>query len=143
LSKSTTFQDLVDMTAMVDIVFFLLIFFLVTSAQLLQSVIAVPTPDPDEETAAPTVMQSETDDEFIVVKIDRDDTVYLDDDVIPSQQELIVRLRDLREGGEDVLGIMVLGNEECSHEAVVKAIDAGAEAGMQRIRLGVDNSLDD
>ena len=37
-------QDLIDMTAMVDIVFFLLIFFLVTSLQALESVMNLPPP---------------------------------------------------------------------------------------------------
>ena len=37
-------EDLIDMTAMVDIVFFLLIFFLVTSMQSLESVINLPAP---------------------------------------------------------------------------------------------------
>lgn len=136
-------EDLVDLTSMVDVVFFLLMFFLVTSAQALQAVINVPTPDPEDEKAAPTVVQSESDDEFVVVKIDRDDTIWLDEAVIPSQQELIERLRDVRESGGESLGIMVLGNEECSHEAVVKVVDAGAEAGMTKIRLGIDNSLDE
>ena len=36
-------DDLIDMTAMVDIVFFLLIFFLVTSLQALESVMNLPT----------------------------------------------------------------------------------------------------
>src|SRR5262245_17943939 len=37
-------EDLIDMTAMVDIVFFLLIFFMVTSMQAIESVIGLPTP---------------------------------------------------------------------------------------------------
>ena len=41
-------ENLVDMTAMVDIVFFLLIFFLVTSLQSLESVINLPSPQAQE-----------------------------------------------------------------------------------------------
>ena len=37
-------EDLIDMTAMVDIVFFLLIFFLVTSMQSIEAVINLPAP---------------------------------------------------------------------------------------------------
>ncbi len=44
LPKRPVFEDLVDMTAMVDIVFFLLIFFMVTSMQGLYSAIAIPPP---------------------------------------------------------------------------------------------------
>jgi hypothetical protein len=41
-SKNAHDEDLIDMTAMVDIVFFILIFFLVTSLQALQSVLNMP-----------------------------------------------------------------------------------------------------
>ena len=40
MPKQPVFEDLVDMTAMVDIVFFLLIFFMVTSMQGLYSAIS-------------------------------------------------------------------------------------------------------
>ena len=43
--KKPIFEDLVDMTAMVDIVFFLLIFFMVTSMQGTFSSIRMPAPD--------------------------------------------------------------------------------------------------
>jgi DNA-directed RNA polymerase subunit RPC12/RpoP len=42
LPKRAEHKDLIDMTAMVDIVFFLLIFFLVTSMQSLEAVIELP-----------------------------------------------------------------------------------------------------
>src|SRR5262245_36281408 len=44
-------HDLIDMTAMVDIVFFLLIFFLVTSMQSLEAVINLPMPQAPAQTA--------------------------------------------------------------------------------------------
>ena len=43
MSPSIDHEDLIDMTAMVDIVFFLLIFFLVTSMQSLDSASPLPT----------------------------------------------------------------------------------------------------
>ena len=50
--------DLIDMTAMVDIVFFLLIFFLVTSIQSLEAVMNLPTPQTDAS-AAPAAMPTD------------------------------------------------------------------------------------
>jgi biopolymer transport protein ExbD len=140
--KKTEFHDLIDMTAMVDIVFFLLIFFLVTSMQTNQASIEIPAPDPQQSTAkaTPTIEQFEKDGDFVIVKVDQDDTIWVDDQAVPSQQELIVRLRDMREGGGgDSRGILVLGHEDASHATVVMVLDAGAEAGMQDIRLALDN----
>src|SRR5262245_62038029 len=45
-------EDLIDMTAMVDIVFFLLIFFLVTTLQAALAVMNLPTPQAATGTAA-------------------------------------------------------------------------------------------
>lgn len=139
----TDFHDLIDMTAMVDVVFFLLIFFLVTSLHGMQASIEMPAPDPQQTTAkaSPTVAQFEQDGDFVVVRIDQDDTVWIEDSAVPSQQDLVIRLRDMREGsGGDTRGILVLGHEDASYDAVVTVLDAGAEAGMQDIRIAQDNS---
>ena len=141
-SKKHEVHDLIDMTAMVDVVFFLLIFFLVTSMQELQASIEVPVPDPQQTAAkaTPTIEQFEKDGDFVIVRIDQDDTIWVDDSAVPSPQELIVRLRDMREGSGEARGILVLGNEDASHSTVVQVLDAGAEAGMQDIRMALDNS---
>ena len=47
-AKKMAVEDLVDMTAMVDIVFFVLIFFMVTSMEGVYSSINMPSPDPQK-----------------------------------------------------------------------------------------------
>ena len=68
-------EDLIDMTAMVDIVFFLLIFFLVTSLQALESVMNLPTPQSGEPgvSTGKSVAELENDPNFITVRIEDDD----------------------------------------------------------------------
>ena len=77
------------MTAMVDIVFFLLIFFLVTSMASLESVINLPSPKASSSSAATTQPNDYLNDPtFIVVTIDEDDIVYVDDEEVYGDQNL-------------------------------------------------------
>src|SRR5205807_7255107 len=74
-------EDLIDMTAMVDIVFFLLIFFMVTSLQALEAVMNMPTPQSAEGGAATSrsVADLENDPNYITVRIEDDDSIWVED----------------------------------------------------------------
>ena len=85
-------EDLIDMTAMVDIVFFLLIFFMVTSMQSLEAVIGLPTPQA-QASASSSVAQIANDPNYVTVTIYEDDTVWMDDEQIFGAQDLRTRLR--------------------------------------------------
>ena len=89
-------EDLVDMTAMVDIVFFLLIFFMVTSLQGICASIGMPAPDPQKVSSKGqrTVADFENDADYLIVRIDQDDTVWVEDQEMPSEQDLLVKLRE-------------------------------------------------
>ena len=124
------------MTAMVDIVFFLLIFFMVTSMHSMQSAIALPTPEAEAETGTRRASQS-ADDDPIVVQVDADNTIAIDGDEVPSRQELIARLRAAERDN-----LLVMASGDAAHGTVVTVLDAGSDAGMKQIRLiseGVDN----
>jgi biopolymer transport protein ExbD len=144
LPKRPVFEDLVDMTAMVDIVFFLLIFFMVTSMQGLYSAIAIPPPNPEKSTSKVkrTASDFENDSEYAVVRIDRDNTMWLDGDKVLSEQELRVKLRAARQGVKGAQGmkkLMILGNGDAHTVAVVKVIDAGNDSGMEEVQLALDD----
>ncbi len=128
------------MTPMVDITFLLLIFFMVTAAYSLQRSIEVPPPDRQEDTAqARTLEELEQDDDYVIVEIHADNAIFVDDDPAPSEQELLVRLREARASGSgDSPGpssLLVLAHADCRHETVVMALDAGNAVGMENVRL--------
>jgi biopolymer transport protein ExbD len=133
-------EDLVDMTAMVDIVFFVLIFFMSTSMQDVQSSIKMPTPQSQKSAAQGrrSVADFEKAD-FVIVRIDRDSTVWLNDREIPSEQELLVQLRAVRQSSSSANKMLVLGNSEAKTGTVVMVLDAGMEAGMNDMQLAVDD----
>jgi len=127
-------EDLIDMTAMVDIVFFLLIFFLVTSMQSIEAVIGIPAPQPPA--SAPDSVQAvpdfANDPNYVVVTIDADDVVDVDGEEAASEMDLRTKLRAARqEHDKDALMINVAADS--SHGKFVMVLDAGADAGMTEI----------
>lgn len=137
--------DLIDMTAMVDIVFFLLIFFLVTSIQSLQSVINLPSPKSSAGSTSATTMPNDylNDPTFIIVTIDEDDIVYVEDEEVYGDQNLRAKLRAARKEDPGRTGMLVVGNPAATHGTLVSVLDAGADAGIKELLFSVNQPNDD
>jgi biopolymer transport protein ExbD len=132
-------EELIDMTAMVDIVFFLLIFFLVTSVQTIQASIEMPAPDPDQgdQRGKVTVEALEQNDDYVIARIEKDDTVFINDSEAPTRQEVISKLKEAKEDhkGKGQFSLVVMANGDCHYETVVMVLDAGSSAGIASVRL--------
>jgi biopolymer transport protein ExbD len=130
-----------DMTPMVDVTFLLLIFFMVTAAYSLQKSIEVPPPDQEESsTQARTREEIEQDDDYIIVHVARDNTIWVNDVEAPSEQELLAKLREFRDApmegsARGPSSLMVMADGEAMHEKVILALDAGNAVGMENVRL--------
>jgi biopolymer transport protein ExbD len=142
--KEGSHEDLIDMTPMVDIVFFLLIFFLTTSLQALQAVMDLPTPQTATDSAASrSVSDLASDSDTLMVKIQEDDTFWIDDEQVPSDQDLRMRIKAAKEEtGDKPLALVVVGNADASHGAAIRVFDAGASAGVGSISLLVQEETD-
>ncbi len=146
MHAESTDNDL-DMTPMVDVTFLLLIFFMVTAAFSLQKSIEAPTPDPqDRATQSPTLEELEENDDYIIVHIDRDNTLWVNDNEALSEQDLLVKLREAKQGASGLAGpgptsLLVLAHGDCRHETVVRALDAGNAAGMENVRLATEDEF--
>lgn len=133
----------IDMTAMVDIVFFLLIFFLVTSMHSLQASMEMPPPEAQEGASARrSVTDYEQDQDYVIVRIDPDDTVWVENAEAPSPQEMLAKLREAKKERADAgksTKLLVLASADAHHGTVVTVLDAGNEAGMERLRLAMED----
>lgn len=133
-------SDELDLTPMVDVTFQLLIFFMLTMALGLQKSIEVPTPsDQDQPAASRSLEDFEEDDDFIIVRIDPDDTIWVEDSET-TRMEIVPKLRNLRDelrkpGAPPPNSLLVMVSGEAHHETVVAVLDAGTEAGMQSVRM--------
>jgi biopolymer transport protein ExbD len=135
-------EELVDMTAMVDIVFFLLIFFLVTSITSLQSAIRMPSAEARQSSAGKmeTAADYESNEDYVVVRIEPDDRMLVDDVEVASEQELRIKLREARARDNPPNGLLVIGDAEASHGAAVMVFDAASDVGMENVRLSVEDN---
>ena len=126
-----------DMTPMIDMTFLLLIFFMVTAAFTLQKSIEMPTPDSQEGVSqSRTLEEIEEDDDYVIVKIDSDDEVWVNETRAPTRHEVIARLREERGmSGDGPSRLLVMASGDARHETVIMTLDAGAAAGMESIRL--------
>lgn len=143
MPKSVEYRDLIDMTAMVDIVFFLLIFFLVTSMQSIEAVIGLPAPE--APASAPDAVQAATeltnDSNYVLVTIDADDAMWVEDDQALSENDLRTKLRSARQKN-DRSRMMIKCAPESTHGTFVSVLDAGADAGMTEIQFSVTRPED-
>jgi biopolymer transport protein ExbD len=137
-------DDELDMTPMVDVVFLLLIFFMVTAAFAQQKALEIP-PTRDNEAA-----QSRTLDEFsedtIIVRVDGDNIFWVscpawsEERESPSAHDMLITLREARQpGGAGAPAapttLLVLASEDATYEKVVAALDAGSDVGMEQVLL--------
>lgn len=138
--KSAMPQDEMDMTPMVDVVFLLLIFFMVTASFILQQSIETP-PAQSDEPSTNTVETPEQEDEYIEVIIDQNNTYYVTtrdsgEEECPSDRELRARIRNAKtDFGAKLLKIRA--HTESVHRKVVTAWDAGVANGYERIEVKV------
>ncbi len=142
LKKKTTSDGEMDMTPMVDVTFLLLIFFMVTAAFALQKSLEVPTPENTEEQAQAIQMEVSEDENTAIVRILKDNTIWIEDREIPSRQELLAVLREMRKNDGEAPPtetLLVLADGHARHETVVMALDAGNAVGMKNIRLKTED----
>lgn len=143
--KDEEHEDLIDMTPMVDIVFFLLIFFLTTTLTAVQAVMNLPKPEKATEGggAAKSVSDLVEDKDTLMVKIHEDDTFWIDDEQYFSDQDLRIRIRQGVAEASRPLALVVVGNADASYGAAIRVIDAGADAKVGSVSLLVQEVTDD
>lgn len=142
-SRRVEHKDLIDMTAMVDIVFFLLIFFLVTSMQSIEAVIDLPVPQAPASAADSlhAVPDLANDTSSILVTIEGDDAIWVEDEEALSEQDLRSKLRAAKQK-DDRTSMTIKCSPDSTHGAFVSVLDAGADAGMTEIQFSVPPSED-
>jgi biopolymer transport protein ExbD len=136
-------DDDMDMTPMVDVTFLLLIFFMVTAAFSLQKSLDLPASDPSQpSTQATSLDEIENDPRYVIVRVDEYNTFHVSAAAweheleAPSKLDLVDKLRAAQATGPAPLAhMLVMASEEALHERVVAALDAGAAAGLDDVRL--------
>lgn len=131
------YEDLVDMTAMVDIVFFLLIFFMITTVSGIVSCIGMP-PAKQENAAATsrrTAADLDQDSECVIVRIDAQNRFFIDDVEFPTEADLRERLRGAR--ALQAKKLLVKAHGDAFNGSFVMVQDLGYDIGFEEFMLSV------
>ena len=108
--------------------------------QTLDSAIPMPSPDPQKGAGREQKTEDpESDDEYVIVRIDKNDAIQVDGVAVQDVQDLVAKLRELRFGARQSTKMLVVGNGDASHGMTVSVLDSGHEAGMERVRLAISD----
>lgn len=129
-------QGDMDMTPMVDVTFLLLVFFMVTAAFSVQRSIEVPPTE--EQEAAPSMQVEDVEDDSIIVRIDNDNTYWVQspqwdkEQIVNSKQEMLAQVRRAKEeaGESGPKELLVMASGDATHDRVIAALDAGSAVNM-------------
>jgi len=129
LQPSDSDEPEVNLTPLIDVVFLLLIFFMVSTTFEHQSRIQIELPEATAEATKP-------DDESLEIIIDAQGRFFLGD-----QQVVNTELKTLKGAISKVVGereglpVIIRADAKTPHQAVITALDATSQLGMTRISL--------
>lgn len=118
----------IDMTPMLDVVFIMLIFFIVTTSFVRESGVEVNRPK------AASASEQKNAGVFIAVK--ENGEIYLDRKQLDVQKVHSVLERIIAERGE--VGLVIQADQMARHGVVVKVMDAAKSAGIKQISVAAE-----
>lgn len=119
----------VNLTPLIDVVFLLLIFFMVSTTFTDETELRVELPEAD---TAPAENQPDT----IVLSVNAEGNYALNDRALASRsiENLMEALNIVTEGQTDV-ALVISADAKASHQSVVRAMDAAGRLGIERLRI--------
>lgn len=135
--KRTVREELaINITPLIDVVFLLLIFFMVTTTFSKETRLLVNLPEANAETT-----ESEPASIEVIVAIDGSYTIN-GKALINTQLGTLMRGLDLVSGGDTNLPVLLLADAEAKHQSVVTAMDAIGQAGFTRLNIATQRPAD-
>jgi len=121
----------VDLTPLIDVVFLLLIFFMVSTTFIRETQLRIDLPEASGE-------PREQDDDAIEITVDgRGDYAVNNRLLLNSDLETLLRaLAEVSEGrSADARRVSITADANASHQSVVRAMDAAGQVGLSRISI--------
>ncbi len=120
-----------NLTPLIDVVFLLLIFFMVSTTFVKESEIDLTLPEASADLREEPI-------DKIEVAVDRDGTVFVDGQALVSSRVETIRqaLNRALSGAQGEAGdpvVIISADAEASHQAVVDVMDAARQAGLLRV----------
>lgn len=125
----------IDLTPLIDVVFMLLIFFMVSTTFKDQSMIRIDLPKASQQ------KQEENKEKPIVLTIDIQGNYYVNDKrVVNNQIETLKHALKIAIGDREHPPLTISADGQTSHQAVVTAMDAARQVGLLHISIATKNA---
>ena len=119
----------ISLTALIDVVFLLLIFFMVSTTFEHQSRIQIELPEATAEATKP-------EDESLEILIDAQGRYFLgDQQVVNTELKTLKGAISKAVGERDVMPVTIRADARTPHQAVIRALDATSQLGLVNISL--------
>jgi biopolymer transport protein ExbD len=130
-------EPTVDLTSLIDVVFLLLIFFMVSTNFERQAVLKVDLPEASA-VEAPVEMP-----ERLELVIDPTGRMYLNDQqLIDDQRATMIAAFKQAAGGQRDLPVLLRADRMTPHHYVVMAMDVAAELGFNNLSIATDRTAE-
>jgi biopolymer transport protein ExbD len=136
-------SDELDLIPMVDCVFLLLVFYMITASYALQKMIEMAPPAADKKGAVHAVQSNDdTTQSSIIVQIDAQNRVLVDDALVPNPADIPDVLRAKMNGDQKNI-LIIEADPRAFHETVVAVTDAAKDLPFQHVRMAVKSAEED
>ncbi|PCJ22816.1 MAG: biopolymer transporter ExbD [SAR86 cluster bacterium] len=128
--KRTNREELqINITPLIDVVFLLLIFFMVTTTFNRETKLLVTLPEANAELADSQPSQIE-------IIVSRDGTYAINGrNLVNSRIETLIQGLEIESAGDISLAILLIADAEATHQSVVTAMDAIGQSGFTRLNI--------
>ncbi len=119
----------INMTPLIDVVFLLLIFFMVTTTFSRETRLLVNLPEANAEVAESDLGQIE-------ILVARDGSFSINGrGLVNASIETLVQGLEVESGGDDSLPLLLIADAEATHQSVVTAMDGIGQSGFTRLNI--------
>lgn len=119
----------VNITPLIDVVFLLLIFFMVTTTFNRETRLLVNLPEANAETANSQPDQIE-------IMVAREGNYSINGrNLVNNRIETLIRGLEVESGGDRNLPVLLVADAEATHQSVVTAMDAIGQSGFTRLNI--------
>ncbi|MEE4297140.1 MAG: biopolymer transporter ExbD [Wenzhouxiangella sp.] len=119
----------INLTSLIDVVFLLLIFFMVSTTFDRQALLRLELPEA-------TTSEADSVPQFIEVTVTDDGRIFIDDELLTENTQAAVRavLAERRRQNPEI-PLVVRADESAAHGLVVTVLDSAAAEGMNRVGI--------
>ena len=128
-------DPIIDMTSLIDVVFLLLLFFMVSTTFQTQAALKIELPD------ASAKGELATDDLRLDLTIDAEGRMYLNDNRVVDDRPQTLVAAFLEVAGDDrTIPLTLRADRQTPHHFVVMAMDVAAQLGFTNLSIATDRS---